>query len=396
MLNTEVPRSVTRLRFKPSLFWLQKVLLIVVMLLCYTLTANADDNQKKLEVLKKTIAELQRSLSAQNKEKTELEISLKAVEVEASNLSANIRSLHVKITREEAELKDKAAAKHELEQSINQQSDAIIEQLRSAHKLGDQEPVKLLLNQEDPKKMARMFKYYDYLLSARAEKIDEYSANVDKLSKIIQSINKNKLELIASNKALTLKNKALKLRITDREKTLKKLQLSLADDAKRLNRLQTQRSDLEDILNAVEEAVADLVLPTNSQPFASRRGKLSWPATGKLLKRYGSRRSGPMRWKGWLIDVKEGAPVKAIHQGRVVFSNYLRGFGLLLILDHGDGYMTLYGHNQELLKDTGDWVQSNEQIARVGNTGGLTRSALYFEVRSQGKPANPKLWLSQK
>lgn len=396
MFNTEVPRSVTRLRFKPSLFWLQKVLLIVVTLLCFTLTANADDNQKKLEDLKKTIAELQRSLSAQNKEKTELEISLKAVEVEASNLSANIRSLHVKITREEAELKDKAAEKHELEQSINQQSDAIIEQLRSAHKLGDQEPVKLLLNQEDPKKIARMFKYYDYLLSARAEKIDEYSANVDKLSKIIQSINKNKLELIASNKALTLKNKALKLRITDREKTLKKLQLSLADDAKRLNRLQTQRSDLEDILNAVEEAVADLVLPTNSQPFASRRGKLSWPATGKLLKRYGSRRSGPMRWKGWLIDVKAGAPVKAIHQGRVVFSNYLRGFGLLLILDHGDGYMTLYGHNQELLKDTGDWVQSNEQIARVGNTGGLTRSALYFEVRSQGKPANPKLWLSQK
>ena len=396
MFNTELPRSVTRLRFKPSLFWLQKVLLIVVTLLCFTLTANADDNQKKLEDLKKTIAELQRSLSAQNKEKTELEISLKAVEVEASNLSANIRSLHVKITREEAELKDKAAEKHELEQSINQQSDAIIEQLRSAHKLGDQEPVKLLLNQEDPKKMARMFKYYDYLLSARAEKIDEYSANVDKLSKIIQSINKNKLELIASNKALSLKNKALKLRITDREKTLKKLQLSLADDAKRLNRLQTQRSDLEDILNAVEEAVADLVLPTNSQPFASRRGKLSWPATGKLLKRYGSRRSGPMRWKGWLIDVKEGAPVKAIHQGRVVFSNYLRGFGLLLILDHGDGYMTLYGHNQELLKDTGDWVQSNEKIARVGNTGGLTRSALYFEVRSQGKPANPKLWLSQK
>jgi len=396
MSNTEVPRSVTRLKFKPSLFWLQKVLLIVITLLCFTLAANADDNQKKLEDLKKTIAELQRSLNAQNKEKAELEISLKAVEVEASNLAANIRSLHVKITREEAELKGKAAEKNELQQRINQQNDAIIEQLQSAHKLGGQEPVKLLLNQEDPKKMARMFKYYDYFLSARAEKIDEYSADVDKLSEVIQAINKNKLELIASNKALSLKNKSLKLRISERANTLKKLQLALADDAKRLNRLQTQRANLEDILNAVEEAVADLVLPTNLQPFASRKGKLSWPATGKLLKRYGSRQSGPMRWKGWLIDVKAGTPVKAIHQGRVVFSNYLRGFGLLLIIDHGDGYMTLYGHNQELLKDTGDWVQSNEQIARVGNTGGLTRSALYFEVRSQGKPANPKLWLSQK
>ena len=120
MSNTEVPRSVKRLRFKPSLFWLQKALLITVTLLCFTLTANADDNQKKLDGLKRTIAELQRSLSAQNKEKAELEISLKAVEVEASNLAANIRSLHVKITRKETELKGKAAEKNELQQRINQ------------------------------------------------------------------------------------------------------------------------------------------------------------------------------------------------------------------------------------------------------------------------------------
>ena len=102
-----------------------------------------------------------------------------------------------------------------------------------------------------------------------------------------------------------------------------------------------------------------------------------------------------MQWQGWLIKVSAGAAVKTVHQGRIVFSNYLRGFGLLLIIDHGDGYMTLYGHNQELLKDTGDWVQTNEIIARAGNTGGLSAPALYFEIRSQGQPTNPKKWLQK-
>jgi septal ring factor EnvC (AmiA/AmiB activator) len=111
---------------------------------------------------------------------------------------------------------------------------------------------------------------------------------------------------------------------------------------------------------------------------------------------YGSARSGELRWEGWLISARAGTAVNAVHNGRVVFSNYLRGFGLLIILDHGDGYMTLYAHNQELLKDTGDWVQSSEVLARAGDTGGLAKPALYFEIRKKGKPADPKVWLGKR
>ena len=127
----------------------------------------------------------------------------------------------------------------------------------------------------------------------------------------------------------------------------------------------------------------------------SRKGKLRWPLNGRIAHRFGSARNGPIKWQGWLINANSGTEVKSVHQGRVVFSNYLRGFGLLLIIEHGNGYMTLYGHNQELLKDTGDSVQTNEVVARSGNTGGLDKSALYFEIRSQGKPANPKKWMAK-
>jgi len=117
---------------------------------------------------------------------------------------------------------------------------------------------------------------------------------------------------------------------------------------------------------------------------------------GKLTASYGSKRSEYLRWQGWLVSAKEGANIQSVHHGRVVFSDYLRGFGLLVIIDHGDGYMTLYAHNNELLRETGDWVQSGEIVARAGNTGGLIHTALYFEVRENGKPVNPRIWLSKR
>ena len=111
---------------------------------------------------------------------------------------------------------------------------------------------------------------------------------------------------------------------------------------------------------------------------------------------FGSKRSGSLRWDGWLIGAKIGEPVAAVHDGQVIFSNYMRGFGLLIILNHGDGYMSLYAHNEELLKDTGDWVLSNESIARAGDTGGLDKPALYFEIRKKGQPSDPKKWLGKR
>ena len=120
---------------------------------------------------------------------------------------------------------------------------------------------------------------------------------------------------------------------------------------------------------------------------------MPWPAGNKLIKKFGNAKiDGKITWEGILISAKAGTSVEAIHHGRVVFSDYLRGHGLLVIVDHGDGYMSLYAHNQSLLKETGDWVSSGETISRVGNTGGQAQAGLYFEIRHQGKPTDPIKW----
>jgi septal ring factor EnvC (AmiA/AmiB activator) len=373
----------------------RRVVGIFIALLLNSIAIADGSTQVELSRLKQTIATLEKTLATNSEQQSEIETELVQVEIEASKITTSMRLIRQKIGAAENKIALKEKDKIAIERRITLQNSAITEQIRAAHKLGDQEPIKLLLNQEDPKAISRMFKYYDYFLDARGKKIEEYLADVKALTKVIEDINKNKLELVASKKYLSLQQENLAIQVTKRTLALDKMQLTMADDKKRLRGLRKQRGQLELLLNAVQQAVEDLVLPSQSQSFVSRKGELRWPLNGRVAHRFGSARNGPIKWQGWLINANAGAEVKSVHQGRVVFSNYLRGFGLLLIIEHGNGYMTLYGHNQELLKDTGDSVQTNEVVARAGNTGGLDKSALYFEIRSQGKPANPKKWMAK-
>ena len=366
-------------------------------LLLFGHVSNADDSQQKeLDSLKRSISNLEKQLQDRGKERNSLQSALKKVELETSTINKNVRRLSSEISNLETTLRQLGQREKELEQNVRQQSAAITEQISAAHKLGDQEPVKLLLNQEDPQQLARVFKYYDYFLKARADKIQSYKRDINELNETIAEINSQKLALNKSKIALEADRKKLSSRVEMRKKTLDKLQLSLRSDTKKLNKLQKERTALEKIIKAVEEAAAELVMPSNYESFISRKGRLAWPIKGRVAHSFGSTRSGSLRWEGWLISASAGDNVKAVHHGRVVFSNYLRGFGLLVIVDHGEGYMTLYAHNQELLKETGDWVQSNEVVSRAGDTGGLSKPALYFEIRKQGKPADPKSWLGKR
>ena len=150
---------------------------------------------------------------------------------------------------------------------------------------------------------------------------------------------------------------------------------------------------LQALLDRITASIADLPTPGDTTPFVREKGKLLLPVSGRITDRFGtSRNNGKLRWNGIFIAAPRGAPVRAIHYGRVVFSDWLRGFGLLLIIDHGDGYMSLYGHNQVLYTEVGDWVTAGEIVATVGDTGGQNRAGLYFEIRYKGKPTNPQLW----
>jgi septal ring factor EnvC (AmiA/AmiB activator) len=376
--------------------WAVSVLAIGLMLPLSSNSVADDKQQARLDDLKRSISKLEKRLSVQDKEKNSLQSELKKVELETSQISRNLRSLRKKVAGLEVKLASLGKQEIELQAEIAQQSGAIVDQISSAYKLGSEEPIKLLLNQEDPQKIARVLRYYGYFLEARTKKIQRYIADVDALADVVEDISKEKLSLTKSRTELERGQRKLRDRVKKRSGTLAKLKTSLVTDKKKLGGLQKERGELEEILSAVEEAVADMTLPKNYQSFASRKGKLKWPLKGKVAHSFGSTRSGELRWEGWLISAKAGAAVNAVHNGRVVFSNYLRGFGLLIILDHGDGYMTLYAHNQELLKDTGDWVQSSQTLARAGDTGGLSKPALYFEIRKQGKPSDPKSWLGKR
>ena len=376
--------------------WALSILALNLIVPLDYVSAADDQQQARLEKLDRSISKLEKKLRSRDKQKDSLQNELKKVEVEASQLKGNLRKLGKEIRTVVAELSILRHQETDLQARIVQQADVIAEQIAAAHKLGDQEPIKLLLNQENPQQLARMFKYYDYFLQARSEKITSYMNDVESLTEVIARISSQQLALKRSQSDLKSGQEKLRGRVAKRSVTLKQLDASLVSDKKKLGSLQRERSELEEILSAVEEAVADMTLPSNYKPFLSRKGKLSWPIKGRVAHSYGSQRSGELRWEGWLISASAGTAVNAVHNGRIVFSNYLRGFGLLAIVDHGDGYMTLYAHNQELLKDTGDWVQSNELVARAGNTGGLNKPALYFEIRSQGKPADPKVWLEKR
>ena len=367
----------------------------LVLGLSSTLVAG-EKQEQQLDNLKRSISNLEKKLEDRGKERNSLQSELKKVELEASKINSNVRRLRNKINMLEAQLKKLSSQERDLQLGIRGQSTAIVEQIAAAYKLGNQEPIKLLLNQEDPQQIARVFRYYDYFLQARTEKIQRYMADVNKLSEVIEDINRQKLELTKSRALLETGQEKLRGRVARDSGTVSAWQASLRTDKKKLGRLQKERGKREEVLSAVEEAVTDMKLAKNYQPFVSRKGKLKWPLKGRVAHSYGSPRSGELRWEGWLISAKAGAAVNAVHNGRVVFSNYLRGFGLLIILDHGDGYMTLYAHNQELLKDTGDWVQSSETLARAGDTGGLSKPALYFEIRKDGNPADPKSWLGKR
>ena len=369
-----------------------------VLLLLPVDSIAAKDEKAKLADLKSAISSLEKQLDRRDKEKNQLVATLKKVEVEAADASKKIRQLTTQINRSTKTMADLDTQQQGLKAEIKKQNSAVSEHLAAAYKMGEQESIKLLLNQEDPQQLARLLKYYNYFLDARNEKIAQYLTDVGKLSTVQGEMIKQKRSL-ASAKAQLEKDQQQLLATSKRRQTaLKQLNASLQNDKSKLNKLLKERGELEELLKNVRGVVKKMALatPPGGQSFASQKGMLRWPLKGKVAHSFGSQRSGSLRWDGWLIGASIGEPVAAVHDGQVIFSNYMRVFGLLIILNHGDGYMTLYAHNEELLKDTGDWVLSNETIARAGDTGGLDNPALYFEIRKKGQPADPKKWLGKR
>jgi murein hydrolase activator len=375
------------------------VLLLSVLLGGFSHWVNADteaEYQQRLEALAESIKALQSELKSAKNSKDQLQQSLQASEEDIATLSKKVTHIKEALAREKKQLAQLQSQRAELEQNKQAQQQQIINGIQQVYRLGQQSQLKLILNQENPEQISRLVKYHDYIIKAHQTDIAAYTQTITELTAIAQTIIASTEKLEESQRQLNQRQRELQSSQKERRNIMAKLTASLNQKGQQLANLTSDRQTLQDLLDQATNALANLSLPNNAQAFTDARGKLPIPTQGKILYQFGSPQfEGKLKRNGIFISNQLGAKVVSVHHGRVIFSDYLKGHGLLLIIDHGNGYMSLYGHNQTLLKDIGDWTDTGEAIATVGNSGGQQQTGLYFEIRHQGQPQNPQTWLAR-
>jgi murein hydrolase activator len=368
-----------------------------VLIACLPLPAAAQSEEEKtraqLQQLQRDIKRINSEISSASKRKNNLQQQLRQAEVRLGTLQREISENQRAMAANRKELSALEGRRPELERARDQQQARIALELKTAWQLGQQSQVKVLLSQESPHTLARAMAYYRYFFQARNELVSSYRETLQQLQELELRIAATLEQLENQQGTLEKQQQKLVAAQQNRAKAVASLSASIGNKAEKLQQLQQNQKELEGLLKAIEKAVVNLQVPDDYQAFKAARGKMPWPVAGKQSNRFGRpRNEGKMRWQGVTIPAREGTRVKAIHHGRVVYADWLRGSGLLLIIDHGDGYMSLYAHNQSLLREVGEWVTAGTPVSTVGSSGGQERAALYFEIRHQGKPADPAKW----
>jgi murein hydrolase activator len=357
--------------------------------------AQSDEEKarEQLQQLETEIKGITSELSDANKRQNAMQEQLRGAEIELGKLQRDILENQQALAASDKELATLKQQRAEQEQARDLQKARISLELKTAWQMGRQGELKVLLNQEDPQTVARALAYYRYFFKARNALVEQYRKTLRELQETQQRIDATMAELDSRGKTLQKQQADLNTTQASRQLALAELNDSISSKNAQLKQKEEDRKQLEELLRAIEKAVIDLQVPANYATFQSAQGQMPWPVAGKPRNQFDHpRNDGKMRWQGITIPAKEGSTVKAIHHGRVVYADWLRGSGLLLIIDHGDGYMSLYAHNESLLREVGEWVTAGTPISTVGNTGGEEQTALYFEIRHNGKPVDPALW----
>lgn len=373
--------------------------LILALCLCSVAAAAPDEaNPAKAEAELKAVrsqidkvrAEMERDAGRRDKLARELEDSEKTVSGARGELDKlrRERALH---TARRAEL---AGRRRTEEAALGERREALAGQIRAAHMIGQEEPLKLLLNQRNPAQTGRVLTYYQYFGRARASQIAAINGHIAELATLDAALAEEEARLLALEEQQKGELSKLQSARERRGRALVTLEAESKNRAKELERLKDQQGGLEKLVRELRRALERIdKFPTDSKDaFAKLRGKLAWPAAGKLIASFGQTRAGGVKWDGVLLSGAQGTAVHAVYHGRVVYADWLSGLGLLTIIDHGDGYLSLYGHNDRLYKEVGERVTAGDTIATVGDSGGRSTPALYFEIRRAGKPVDPRPW----
>ena len=361
--------------------------------------AGADDpNPAKAEAdlkavraqMEKMRADMERDAGKRDKLSKDLEESEKSVGSARGELD-RLRRERAVHTAKRAEL---AEQRRRQEAELANSRAALAGQIRAAQMIGQDEPLKLLLNQRDPAQAGRVFTYYQYFGRARAAQIATIDSHLREIATLDAGLAEEESRLTALEQQRKGELSKLTAARERRGRALTVLDAESRTRAKELQRLEEQKGGLEKLVRELRRALERIEkFPTDSKDaFAKLRGKLAWPANGKLLASFGQTRAGGVKWDGVLVSAEQGSPVRAVYHGRVVYADWLSGLGLLTIIDHGDGYLSLYGHNERLYKEVGQRVTAGDTIASVGDSGGRASPALYFEIRKAGRPVDPRPW----
>ncbi|MBA6348660.1 MULTISPECIES: peptidoglycan DD-metalloendopeptidase family protein [unclassified Colwellia] len=379
---------------KISLF--ASILSLSCVLMSVNATAQSSDNgdttnktNQALSKVQQQIVEQEKSIKQTSNKRSSLENQLRNDDISIAKIVKAMIKTQDDFQDTQQTLKELAQEKITLTHKKQQQEKVLAQQLRAAYTSGHHDYIKLLLNQQSPASVERTVTYYKYLNDARIKEIDQFQIVLSDLLAVTTQHQEQakKLNLIKQQQAeqkIVFQNTK-----QERKNTIRALNKELLGSKQLLAQLVAEEQNLVVALQriaALAQQSAELV------GLKKLKRKLSWPVKGKISHSFGSRKQGYLKWKGILLAAPVGKQVKAIHNGTVLFSDWLKGYGLVTVLDHGAGYMSLYGYNQALLKSVGDRVETGEPIALVGQSGGQSQSGLYFEIRSDGQAVNPKAW----
>lgn len=356
---------------------------------------NAAAKEAELKKVRSRIESIRKSIHADAERRDSLAAALKDSELAIQTARERLSGVREQRVAAEARLRALETERNQTQRKIADERDALAGELRVAYMNGRQEQLKLLLTQRDPAQLGRVMAYYGYFGRARAERITaitEHLAHLDLLAENI-AVEAGKLQAIEADNAREVKSLA---RARDRRKlTLAEVQSKIKSRNDELARVQREAQALEKLVEQLRRAIEEFP-DSGNQPFQRVKGKLPWPVKGKLLARFGQLRSGgPLKWQGMVIGADRGTQVRAPFQGRVVYADWLPGLGLLIVLDHGGGYMSLYGHNEQLHRKVGDRVAAGDVLGAVGDAAGIGQPGLYLEIRKGRQAIDPATWLGR-
>ena len=367
------------------------------------------DQQDELENLRKRIATMQREMNKTSESKSEAADSLRESERAISNINRTLAQLAAKQYAEDIKLGYLQTRQQKLIENMAGQQGLLGKLLYQQYLGGKQEYIKLLLNNQDPNQVVRDLQYYQYIARGRAIWLATLRFDLAELDAASKATLEKRAELASLRKEQAVQKNNLKKEQSARQRMLVKVSKQLRQQRREISHLQRDENSLSQLVDKITKMLSQPntqtlfrndKLPDNrfdGSPFDQLKGKLTLPVRGEVTNRFGAKRpDSSVHWKGLFLRAPSGQAVKAIAAGQVVFADWLRGFGNLLIIDHGKGYMSLYGNNETLYKQVGDVLRGGDTIAAVGNTGGNEDFGLYFELRHESKPLDPMKWMASK